>query len=385
LAEERGARYSRLGYRPELDGLRGVAIILVLMAHAFDWPKGAFIGVDVFFALSGFLITTLLLEEWRSLGSISLREFYLRRYYRLFPALAVLLVVYVLYVLVFMHGGMVGLRLRGALFGITYTANWAQALRVPFPDREIGHLWTLGIEEQFYLLWPALLILMLKLGLGVHGTRWALLGMIVAVVAWRNLLIAEGINNFRTYLGTDVRFDELLVGCFAATLFVARDARRSAPAWLMPATLVAGAFLAYRTFVRNPWTFWTVRITLTFVAIATTVVIYSCVTNAFPLLKRVLSMRWLVFVGVISYSLYLWHVQANLWMEDVAQLTGWRLAAAEIPLAIALACASYFLVERPFVRRRKAHERLAATKADVEEEIVAASGYPSAGRESDAA
>lgn len=356
---------SRLGYRPELDGLRAIAIALVLLAHAFDWPKGAFIGVDMFFALSGFLITTLLLEEWRVHGAISLRHFYLRRYYRLFPALAVLIAVYVLYVVLFVHGG-VGMRLRGAGFGISYLANWVQAFHLPFPDSEIGYLWTLGVEEQFYLIWPALLILLLKRGMGLEGTAWALLGMIAALVVWKNLLISSGTDPARIYFGTDTRFDQLLVGCLAGTLYVLHPRALRSSRWLQVATLGAGLFLLYRVFKREPWTFWTQRITLTFVAIATVVVIYSCVTDSFPLLRRALSMRWLVFVGTISYSLYLWHVPANVLMRDVLHLTTWQLAVAEFALTFAIACASYFAVERTFLKRRKRHQRLRATKAELE-------------------
>jgi peptidoglycan/LPS O-acetylase OafA/YrhL len=356
---------SRLGYRPELDGLRAIAIILVLFAHDFDWPKGAFIGVDMFFALSGFLITTILLEEWQVYGSISLRHFYLRRYYRLFPALAVLTVVYVLYVLLFVKTD-VWMRVRGAGFGITYVANWVQAFHWRFPDREIGYLWTLGIEEQFYLLWPALLILLLGRGLGLKGTKWTLVGLIGAVVVWRIFLISHGANPNRTYFGTDTRFDELLVGCLAGTLFVSRRPGKGGSRWLMVASLGAGLFLAYRVFKRNPWTFWTTRLTLTLVAVATVLVIYTCVTDSFPLLKRVLSAKSLVFVGAISYSLYLWHVPANVLMRDVAGLKSWQLAAAEFPLTFAAACASYYFVEQPFLKRRRAHQRLRATKADVE-------------------
>jgi peptidoglycan/LPS O-acetylase OafA/YrhL len=109
-----------------------------------------------------------------------------------------------------------------------------------------------------------------------------------------------------------------------------------------------------------------VRITLTFVAIATLVVIYACVTNSFPLLTRILSMKWLVFIGAISYSLYLWHVPADILMRDVVQLEAWQLAVSEFALTFAAACASYYLVERTFLKRRKAHQRLRATKADLE-------------------
>jgi peptidoglycan/LPS O-acetylase OafA/YrhL len=359
-AAPNGGSAGRLGYRPELDGLRGIAIILVLCLHAFFWPKGAFVGVDMFFALSGFLITTLLLEEWQVHGSISLRHFYLRRYYRLFPGLVVLIGIYVLVVVLFAHAD-VAMRLRGAGFGLAYVANWVQALQKPYPGTEIGHLWTLAIEEQFYIVWPTILILMLKRGLGLKGTKWALLGMIVAIVAWRNVLILHGADPRRIFFGTDTRFDQLLVGCLAGTLYVGRR-REHGSRWLMVAGVGAGLFLLWRIFQRDPWGFWSLRITLTLIAAATTVVIYSCVTGSFALLRRALSAKWLVFVGVISYSLYLWHVPVYVLLRQVAHLQHWQLTAAEFALSFAAACASFYLVERPFLKRRKAHRTLPSTK-----------------------
>jgi peptidoglycan/LPS O-acetylase OafA/YrhL len=355
---------SKLGYRPELDGLRGVAILLVLSVHAINWPAGAFIGVDMFFALSGFLITTLLLEEWNRHGSISLRDFYLRRFYRLFPALAVLITAYLVYVVSFVNTD-IGMRIRGAGFGITYTANWVQAFERPFPETEIGYLWTLGIEEQFYLIWPVLLMFLLRRRIGFTGMVWALLGIIVGLVVWRNLFIAGGGDPQRIYFGTDTRFDELLIGCLAGTLFVARPTKRGSK-WLVLGALVGGLFLVYRVFMREPWDFWSQRISLTLVAVATVLIIYSCVTDSFPLLKRVLSAKPLVAIGVISYSLYLWHVPVGVFMRDVAHLTGWQLVVSETVLAFAAACGSYYLVERTFLKRRQKHQRLRATKTDVE-------------------
>src|SRR5918996_243966 len=102
---ETTAVVSRLGYRPELDGVRGISIIMVMLVHVHNWPRGGFIGVDIFFTLSGFLITTLLLEEWRARGTVSLRDFYARRTLRLFPAVIVLLITYSIFA--FVAGGRV--------------------------------------------------------------------------------------------------------------------------------------------------------------------------------------------------------------------------------------------------------------------------------------
>jgi peptidoglycan/LPS O-acetylase OafA/YrhL len=371
VADSGRAATSRLGYRPELDGLRGIAIILVLLIHVSGRPRGGLLGVDIFFTLSGFLITTLLLEEWRVQTSISLRHFYLRRYFRLFPALAVLIAAYVLFVLAFSNGNN-GMRLRGAGFAITYSANWVMAFNRPFPEWEIGHLWSLAVEEQFYLLWPVLLLLLLKSGLGLRGIKWTVLGMILAVVAWRTFLDLHGVDDSRLYFATDTRFDQLLIGCLAAILFVSREKGRGGSRGLMLGGLAGAVFLVWRIFEANLRSAWSFKIGLTLFAAATVLVIYACVTESFPLLKRVLSARWLVFVGIISYSLYLWHVSSSLLLARLTRLNGWPSAVAEVAFAFLAACASYYLVELPFLRRRRAYERLRSTKVDLESRLTPA-------------
>lgn len=360
---------SRLGYRPELDGLRGVAIILVLLIHALNWPKGGLLGVDIFFTLSGFLITTLLLEEWNALGSISLRHFYLRRYFRLFPALAVLVASYILFVLVFSQGNL-GMRLRGAGFAITYSSNWVMAFNLPYPEWEIGHLWTLAVEEQFYLLWPVLLLIPLRRGLGLKGTKWLLLGMIGAVVAWRIFLDLHGVDDSRLYFATDTRFDQLLVGCLAGTLFVSRGKDQPGSRWIMIGGLAGAAFLGWRVFNPNFQSFWSFKVGLTLFATATALMIYACVTRSLPLLTRALSAKWLVFVGTISYSLYLWHVSSSILFREFTQLDHWYIVISGLGLSFVAACASYFLIELPFLRRRRAHQRLSSTKAAAESGLM---------------
>src|SRR5215207_1604285 len=185
------AAVSRLGYRPELDGIRGVAILLVMLVHMHNRPRGGFIGVDVFFTLSGFLITTLLLEEWHARGTISLRHFYARRSLRLFPAVVVLLVAYCAFALA-SGGPYLATRLAGVAYGATYTANWPQALGLGFPEQEIGFLWTLAIEEQYYLLWPGLLLIAVRLvRLSARSLFVAICCLVVAVWAWRAVLATE--------------------------------------------------------------------------------------------------------------------------------------------------------------------------------------------------
>jgi len=156
----------RFSYQPSLDGLRAIAIVLVMLLHAQAmasgaWPYflGGYTGVDIFFVLSGFLITSLLVQEWRDTGRISLRKFYIRRALRLLPALCVLLLV--LGVGVKLFGLYLHVTLATLLAALFYVANWALA----FDTLDMGalhHTWSLSVEEQFYILWPLMLIGMLR-------------------------------------------------------------------------------------------------------------------------------------------------------------------------------------------------------------------------------
>src|SRR5262249_20873318 len=147
-------------------GVRGVAILLVVLMHTFNWPPGGFLGVDLFFVLSGFLITTLLVEEWQKRATFSLPAFYRRRALRLVPALVAVVAAYVVVRVAVdsIHSETphhhLSRDLVGALAGIFYVSNIVQAAGALLPAG-IRHLWSLGTEEQFYLLWPPILLLTL--------------------------------------------------------------------------------------------------------------------------------------------------------------------------------------------------------------------------------
>jgi peptidoglycan/LPS O-acetylase OafA/YrhL len=338
--------------------MRGIAIALVVSLHIFNWPPGGFLGVDAFFTLSGFLITTLLLEEWQLHGALSLRRFYMRRIFRLLPGLACLLVVYTLFSLL-LGGSARNVRLQGALYGITYVANWIQALDLPFPKEELGYVWSLAIEEQFYLVWPLTLILLLRLG-RARPTRMkvVVVAMILLLVAWRTFLTRSGVSGPRLYFGTDARLDQLLVGCLLGIMYKSRI--KLTGTWLLiPASILALGFLGWRAFLGEYWTPWLFTIGLTLISIAVGILVYACVTGSFPLLTRILSVKWLVFVGTISYSLYLWHVPVIRAISGTSLgRLGWISIALKILLSLAAACASYFFVELPFLRRKKRLTRL---------------------------
>ena len=164
-----------LGWRPALDGLRGIAVISVVLFHFKTRPilDGGWVGVDLFFALSGFLITSLLLEEWLRSGSVSLPRFYVRRLLRLFPAFAAFMAIALFVRIVYRDAWFSGRQsvpdsLQNAAFGFGYVYNWALAYDLVSPA-SFGHLWSLAVEEQYYLIWPGVLLGLLRLGLSLRA------------------------------------------------------------------------------------------------------------------------------------------------------------------------------------------------------------------------
>ena len=212
---------TRLPYMPGLDGLRAIAVISVLLYHAaFSWAIGGFLGVEVFFVISGYLITSLLLSEWRDREAIDLRNFWLRRARRLLPALFVVIAVTTLVAVIFLPGEVASLR-GDVLSALAYVTNWnfifAQKSYFEALGRPslVQHLWSLAVEEQFYLVWPLLFIG----GMKVFGRKRfpivVVAGAIASVVLMWVLYVPGG-DPSRVYYGTDTRAAGLLVGCALA-------------------------------------------------------------------------------------------------------------------------------------------------------------------------
>src|SRR5919199_3682700 len=230
---------ARLPYLPGLDGLRALAVTAVLLYHAdLKWIPGGFLGVEIFFVISGYLITALLLSEWRQKGTISLKNFWLRRARRLLPALYVLLVVTLAFAVVFLPGEVAGLR-GDVLAAVGYVTNWYLIFGQESYFESVGrpsmlqHLWSLAVEEQFYLIWPVVL----AVGLGVGATRLrrrrvltvALLGAAASALAMA-LLYTPGVDPSRVYYGTNTRATGLLFGAALAFLWSPGERYRPAEA-----------------------------------------------------------------------------------------------------------------------------------------------------------
>jgi peptidoglycan/LPS O-acetylase OafA/YrhL len=347
----------RLGHRPWLDGLRGVAILLVLGGH-LHLLGGGFVGVDVFFVLSGFLITSLLVEEWQRRGSISFPRFYLRRALRLLPALLTLLLACYLLTVLFRPADEAVFR-KEMVVAACYVANWPTLHQTGLPT--LGHTWSLSLEEQFYLLWPWLLYGLLRSGLGRRETVLLVCLGIAASAAVRGVLYAGHAATesekltlvMRLYYGLDTRADALLVGCLVALLAAWGMLPRSARS---RAATGAGSLLCLALLAQTAWVshffhaqYYYGRFTLT--ALLVGVLLVRLLSGRLRLVTPVLESGALVSVGRISYALYLFHMPVIHWLRPAG--LGWDYPAETLlaaGLSFGAAVLSYYAVERPFLR-----------------------------------
>lgn len=352
-------------YMPALDGLRGVSILAVMFHHGylFWMGQGGFLGVDVFFVLSGFLITALLINEWEKTEDISFKNFYSRRFLRLFPALLALLLASLVRNWFIPPPGGFRVAVKSVLVVLFYSGNWITAVH------PLGHTWSLAIEEQFYIIWPVLLFTMLKLGLSKKQMVSAvviLIGFIAFHRAWMYLMNYSSLpstHHMRIYAGTDTRGDSLMVGCLVGMLLMWR--MLPAGQWFAWATRFAaglGIILTSVLILCVP-TSWKYLYYGAFTLVALSVgaiIIWLNYVQA-PALKKVLEFPILVWIGKLSYSLYLWHVMIYGFGDLLIPpfRTGSYTLDLVIPLAlkagasVAVASLSFYLVEQPFLRMKK--------------------------------
>lgn len=351
----------RLSYQPALDGLRALAVAAVLAYHAgLPFARGGFLGVDAFFVLSGYLITSLLLAEWRANGTVNLAAFWARRARRLLPALFLVLAAIAGYAVVSAESAQLDKLRSDSLSALGYFTNWRLAFSgesyfdqfsLPSPLR---HTWSLAIEEQWYVVWPLLLTALLWWR---RGSPRVLLAVAVALAAGSALLMAwlydPQADPSRVYYGSDTRAQSLLVGAILAML-LARHGPVYAPAarWLLQITAVASvAYIGWLWIATPDDSPFLYRGGFLLSAVAVAVVITAVVQPQPGLLRRLLSAEPLRRLGLISYGVYLWHWPIFLALTpDRTGLGGASLIAAEIAITLVVAGSSYYLVEMP-VRR----------------------------------
>ncbi len=320
-----------LRYRPELDGLRGIAVLIVLASHtrlAGFAVEGGLAGVTLFFVLSGLLITSLLAAEFGREPRVDLRAFYIRRGLRLFPALFALLVVVASGYALNAWPSPTITNVPASLLSVAaYVPNWAS---MTLHMGVLGHTWSLGIEEQFYLVWPIALLAGLRL-LGPRRVSLVVLAAAILVTPWRGFLLdSAGVP--RVYLGTDTHADALLLGCALALVPVRVP---SFLGWLG----IGGVVLTGALWVTGAPG---LLLQLPVATIASVLALAGC--------PAILAWRPLAYVGRISYGLYLWHFLLIWW--------GWP-APLVIAASIAVAVVSYEFLERPFLRLKDRYARAA--------------------------
>jgi peptidoglycan/LPS O-acetylase OafA/YrhL len=337
---------------PSLDGIRALSILIVMLSHflASDLFPGGF-GVLVFFVVSGFLITRLLFAELKSKQSISLPNFYLRRFFRLYPVI----LAYTLAVLVLFAATGMRIDWWQPLSALFYFANYfyAHAMAVGSARHlmPFSIFWSLSIEEHFYILFPVLFVV-LK---GRAGPLAAAMTAIIAACLFARLALAYARPDLLAthwFYYTELRLDSIAFGVLLASLCESREGRRFVD-WMLKPEAVLGAVVTLLVCfaVRNDWFRETLRYSLQggSVAVLLAAVLFSPRYRLAQTLLNSFAMSW---IGVLSYSLYLWHFFADTLVEDFAHVPHATQAIIGFALSFALAIPSYFLLERPLASLR---------------------------------
>ena len=354
-------------YRPALDGVRALAVTAVLLYHGgVSWLPGGFLGVDVFFVLSGYLITELFLRERTVTGGIDLAGFWARRARRLLPAVYAMVLAVGVYARTATDGGEVD-RIRGdGVATMLYVANWwyafadrpaVEGLGVPSPLR---HTWSLAIEEQFYLVFPLVLVGGLA-AWGVRRRRWvvALTGAAVVSAAWMAVLASVDADPSRAFYSTFSRAQALLLGAALAWVLhrVVLDRRATGRLELVGLAGLAGVvafFLVAHDGTGSPWLY---RGGFFLVALASAALVAASSSEHRGPLQRVLALAPLVALGRISYGVYLWHWPVYVWLwPSRVDLDGTPLLLVRLAVTGVVAVLSYVLLEQP-IRRRTVRAR----------------------------
>ena len=335
-----------LAYNPALDGLRGVAILLVILSHAhaplFD---GAFYGVDLFFVLSGFLITTLLLQELQRNGRLDYWRFYRRRLWRLMPALVLLLLAYCVF------APMLWPDLTDvysdALVSLLYLADYG----IAFFDSPgtLLHMWSLSVEEHFYLVWPPLLAVLARTA--PRGGLWRrIAGLLLLAWAWRVAWVAQGQQFYEIFFRFDTRATGLLAGSLLAALVLEQ------PAWFealrQRLTHFMWVVLAVPLLMAQAWDDMNAMVWGMTVVECAAVVVLLAILQRRGAVYEMLSAPVLTMTGRLSYGIYLWHYPVVRYLR--ADLPWPAVVLLGLAISAALAALSYYTIERWALRRRDA-------------------------------
>ena len=347
----RSGTHANLPYVPALDGIRAIAIILVFLFHTAN-VRGGWVGVDVFFTLSGYLITLILTTEYEANGSIHLGKFFFRRACRLLPAAVVFIGFAV--ALSFCLNDQRHETNIDAIAALLYLEDFRYAFSY-VAGTNLAHLWSLSVEEQFYLVWPFLLILSLSLFGRIGSFYTAIIGIII-VISWRFLLVSE-IHSppyYRIYFSFDTRIDELLIGSALALWGPQRAQAIIGPfRHLWPIVI---AFFIVIVIKVNSGRHWETVESYPLIGAAAACLIVVATGEEKNILSRFLTLAPLVALGRISYGFYLWHY---LIIHEVSMggFTKLYVTFFAFALTLVVSIGSYSLIERPLQRFRRQDDK----------------------------
>jgi peptidoglycan/LPS O-acetylase OafA/YrhL len=355
IAEEvRSSLPAKPTYYPCLDGLRGMAVLLVLAAHAgFPGVKSGGVGVDVFFALSGFLITSILANELATSGSIQFTNFYARRFLRLMPCLWLTVSFFVLFASLI--GTSTSTTLRESGFAVAYVMNWMRAFNLGGTS-SLGHTWSLAIEEQFYLLWPVTLFCLCR-ATKSWTTRGVIIIALAAAIAIYRLWNVNSYSAARIYFGLDTHSDALMLGAALACFNCAGSIKLYGQSSFILGRFIspAAALILILIAIKYHW----VNIQMAYFGFVLSgacafLILLDLIINPASVLRVPLSIAPIRYVGKISYGLYLLHFPIYEIAARIGFVSGWfRLLAIGGSITFLVATVSYYLVERPFLKLKE--------------------------------
>lgn len=343
---------------PGLDGLRALALIGVMSYHwRLDFAPGGFLGVSIFFVLSGYLITDILTAQWRIHGRIDLKDFWYRRFRRLLPAMFAMLIIVVAWVTIVDHSRMSSLRVDVAA-AVTYISNWQFIFQdVSYfesfgPPTPLGHMWSLAVEEQFYLLWPLIMLISLHL-FRSRGRMLSLILILASISALTMALLYEpGRDPSRVYFGTDTRAFGLLIGAGLAIIWPSyKLSPKVSPVVRMgldtsgTAALAFVLFMMWNTDRYDASLYQGGMVILSLV----TAVIVAVLAHPAALLGKILGSKPLRWIGVRSYGIYLWHYPIIILTSPDGNPAGnsvW-LTLLQVAASIIMASLSWKYIEEP--------------------------------------
>ena len=370
--DESAVSHTRLAYLPALDGMRACAVLAVMMFHGgIPHMDGGFMGVDAFFVLSGFLITSLLLGEWRQALTIKLGAFWARRARRLLPALLLMLLFVAFFASVIVPKGTYGALRLDALATLLYVSNWhfilvnSNYFNETSASSPLLHTWSLAVEEQFYVVWPLVVLGVMHFTRSLRALFALCCAAAIASAIWMHHVYDGGLNTNRAYLGTDTRSQCLFIGCALAVALVlvtqrSHETGRLAAGELWRPKTSSGVLLCGALGVLGAagaialWVLTTSTSTFPYsggfflIGLSVASVILAAIAAPHSIVPRLLSWSPVRYVGRISYGLYIWHWPIFIWLDHARTgLYGYELFALRVAVTFAVSVVSFHLVERP--------------------------------------